>query len=79
MGKGTQGVQTAALAIGGYTTTGSALNESYNGSSWTELGDLNTASSSRSTMGTNSASIAAGGFTGPTFPYAYSMCFAVEF
>ena len=36
------GIQTAALAVAGYTGTANlALVESYNGSTWTEVGDLN--------------------------------------
>ena len=37
------GTREAALAYGGYTTTNLANTESYNGSSWTEVNDLNTA------------------------------------
>ena len=37
------GTQTAALATGGFEPSTSAKNESYNGTSWTEVGDLNTA------------------------------------
>ena len=39
------GIQTAGLAIGGFVPPYSALTENYNGSSWTETGDLNTARS----------------------------------
>ena len=43
---GTTGTQTAALATGGFPgPSGSAVTESYNGSSWTEVNDLNTARS----------------------------------
>ena len=44
------GNQTATLASGGYTTTSLVVNESYNGSSWTEVNDLNTA---RDVMGSS--------------------------
>ncbi len=37
------GTQTAALAFGGNGGSVTAVNESYNGTTWTELGDLNTA------------------------------------
>ncbi len=37
------GLQTNALAIGGMTTTEVANTESYDGTSWTEVNDLNTA------------------------------------
>jgi len=39
------GIQTAALAVGGFvpSTTAKNIVESYNGTSWTETGDLNTA------------------------------------
>ena len=37
------GTQTSALAVGGEITADSALNESWDGTAWTELGDLNTA------------------------------------
>ena len=53
---------TAALAVGGYTGTAfSALNESWNGSTWTELGDLNTARGLLGTVGINTAALAFGG------------------
>jgi len=35
------GIQTAALAIAGETDDNVALNELYNGSTWTEVGDIN--------------------------------------
>ncbi len=38
------GIQTSALAYGGYSDTGTvAITESYNGANWTEVSDLNTA------------------------------------
>ena len=45
---GGAGTQTAALAFGGYTTTAVANTESYDGTSWTEVNDLNTARDSNS-------------------------------
>jgi hypothetical protein len=38
-----QGTQNAALFFAGYGTADVANNESYNGTTWTELADLNTA------------------------------------
>ena len=37
------GTQSASVVFAGYTSTAVANNESYNGSSWTEVGDVNTA------------------------------------
>ena len=40
----TLGTQTASIGIGGYIVTGvTAVVEQYDGSSWTEVGDVNTA------------------------------------
>jgi len=36
------GIQTASIAVAGYSTAAQALAEQYNGSSWTEVSDLNT-------------------------------------
>ena len=36
------GTQTAAIGVAGYSTAAQALAEQYNGSSWTEVADLNT-------------------------------------
>jgi hypothetical protein len=64
------GVQTAALIAGGYGNTPDAGNkaytEIYNGSSWSEVADLNTARAfgSGSTNGTTTATIAVGGTGG---------------
>ena len=67
---GGAGTQTAALAFGGYTTTAVANTESYNGTNWTEVNDLNTARSSGtlSATGTSTAGIYAGGRTSPGSP-----------
>ena len=61
------GIQTAALAIGGDTyppvpTRTSAAVESFNGTSWTSTTSLNTARRLLGAAGTNTASIAFGGF-----------------
>ena len=37
------GTQSAAWCAGGYSTAKTAVNEHYNGTSWTEVGDLNSA------------------------------------
>jgi len=37
------GIYTAAIATGGYATDNSAVTESWNGTNWTEVNDLNTA------------------------------------
>ena len=59
---GAGSVNTAALAIGGYTTNYVGVVESFNGSSWTEITDLNT---SRATYaqaaGTQTAAMTMGG------------------
>ena len=61
------GTQTASLGFGGTTAapakTGEA--ESYNGSSWTEVADLNTARDVLAGLGTQTAAIAAGGTVSP--------------
>ena len=69
---GSAGIQTSALYFGGSTTIGPAdpginnTTASYNGSSWTSGGNLNT---SRSNLGgagaTNSSAVAFGGYSGP--------------
>ena len=61
------GIQTAALAVSGPTSspTNGAQVESYDGSSWTEVGDVNTARRyiGISTNGSTTAAVAAGGDT----------------
>ena len=67
------GTQTAALGFGGSSTNPApppgtlyvALTESWNGTSWTEVNDLNTARYDMGSFGTQTASITAGG-TSPT-------------
>ena len=55
---GGAGTQTAALAFGGYTTTAVANTESYDGTSWTEVNDLNTArDSNASSRGSYSSAL----------------------
>jgi hypothetical protein len=55
------GIITAALATGGYTTANVANTESWNGSAWSEVNDLNAATRDKSVLGTYTAAIAAGG------------------
>ena len=60
------GTQTAGLGFGGYTTApntqGQALTEEYDGSSWTESGDLNTSRYDIGAAGTQTAGLAFGGY-----------------
>jgi hypothetical protein len=60
---GSNGTQTSALAYGGGPVNASIGNtESWNGTSWTEVADLNTARSNLGGAGTdNTASLAIGG------------------
>lgn len=55
----------AALVFGGYSTANSGVAESYDGTNWTEVGDLNTARQSLSSqhMGTATSALGAGGYT----------------
>ena len=66
--------QSAALTYGGETDTPSpstslAVNESYNGTSWTEVNNLNTARSELGGLGTQTAAVAFGGFISETTTY----------
>ena len=60
---GSVGTSTAALAFGGRSPS-SAANEIYDGTSWTEIGDLNTARHSMSTSGTTTSALSIGGENG---------------
>ena len=51
----------ASLYAGGYTTTDVASVESWNGSAWTETGDLNTARKSGAAAGTQAEGLVFGG------------------
>ena len=53
------GTQTAGLVFGGYSVT--AVTESYNGTAWTEVNDLNTARFSMGAGGTQTSTLGAGG------------------
>ena len=58
------GTQTAALAFGGEEPPGnSAKTESWNGSAWTETGDLTAARQSLAGAGTYTAALAIGGLS----------------
>jgi hypothetical protein len=63
---GAAGIKTSALVFGGKTPPHSALTESYNGTSWTEVSDLNT---SRMALGgsgiSNTSALAFGGSSPP--------------
>ena len=64
------GTQTAGLAIGGATGPATpaflATSSEYNGSSWSSPVSKNVASISEATFGTQTAAVAAGGYTGGT-------------
>jgi len=53
------------FAVGGTTTTYTAVHEQYNGSAWTEVADLNTARNQSAAVGTQPSAINFGGFTPP--------------
>jgi hypothetical protein len=60
------GITDACLCFGGEGPPGvQAINESFDGSSWSELNDLNTARSDLAGCGTQTASLAFGGSPGP--------------
>ena len=62
----TLGTQTASIGIGGYIVTGvTAVVEQYDGSSWSEVGDLNSARSSSYGNGPSAAAYVASGFNPP--------------
>ena len=63
-GDGTQGAQDAALAVAGNNGGYFANVESYNGTNWTEVNDLNTTRAFTATFGLNPATITAGGYGG---------------
>jgi hypothetical protein len=59
------GLQTAALAIGGYSGGALDIVESYDGSSWTATTVLPTAGGNQARYGTTTAAVCAGGGPGP--------------
>ena len=61
------GTQTAGLVFGGHNdTTTTAVTESYNGSAWTEVNDMNTARLATGAGGTQTSALVAGGDPFPT-------------
>ena len=62
------GTQTAALAVGGYGGPDNVAEvvEQYDGSSWTEVGDINTGNNDAAGCGTVSAGVKFGGQTSPS-------------
>jgi len=66
---GGAGTQTATLGFGGNLNPPVlALTESYNGSSWTEVNDLNTARVSMGDFGTQTSALSAGGYLATPSP-----------
>ena len=64
-GVGGAGIQTAALAFGGYTGGTTGVTESYNGTAWTTLpATLGTAIYQSGSCGTQTAALAIAGYTG---------------
>ena len=64
MASAISGTSTATLGFGGYTTPPvsiSALTESWNGSSWTEVNDLNAAVANHGGLGTSTSALSFGG------------------
>ena len=63
------GISTAALAVSGTTTSAlagvTAIVEEWNGTSWTETGDVNTARMGVGTAGTTTLALAFGGRQNP--------------
>ena len=55
------GLQTAALAVGGASTPDNSVVEQWNGTSWTEVGDLNTGRHNLACAGITTAGLAFGG------------------
>ena len=66
----TSGIQTASIVGGGYTTTYVANTETYDGTSWTEVNDMNAARGGMapSVRGSTTATFAAGGAPNPSPP-----------
>ena len=54
------------MAVAGYTTASSAVVETWDGSSWTEVNDLNTARFGLASVGSVTAALAYAGFEPPT-------------
>jgi len=63
------GPRDASLVFGGEASPNTqVVNESYDGSSWTELGDINTGRRNIAGFGTQTAAVAAGGLIPPATP-----------
>ena len=62
------GIATAAIVVGGYSSTYLADTEVWNGANWTEVNNLNTARSSNGSMGTYTAALTFGGSKAPPPP-----------
>ena len=56
------GTQTASLAISGYTNTNVTVVESYNGTAWSEIADVNTARRDGAGAGSATSAIIFGGY-----------------
>jgi len=65
-GSSVNGTQTAALAFGGETPPDLAITEAYNGSTWTELNDLNATNRVQGSAGTQTSALSFGGVPVPT-------------
>jgi hypothetical protein len=61
-------LQDAALAFGGQTTVAVANTESYDGATWTEVNDLNTARRQSGSGGTQTSALNWGGYGNPAPP-----------
>ena len=66
LGSSINGTQTSTIAFGGGDPTSVTNNESYNGTSWTEVNDLNTLRRSVVGAGTATSALALGGYE-PSF------------
>ena len=66
-GSSKNGTTSASIYFGGYPPTNPrrAETENFNGSSWTEVGDLNSGRSNMASFGTATAAISSGGSTQP--------------
>ena len=65
-GSSVNGTQTAALAFGGETPPDLAITEAYNGSTWTEVNDLNATNRVQGSAGTQTSALSFGGIPVPT-------------
>ena len=63
------GIQTASLFVAGETGSILDLVENYNGTSWSEVNEVNTARKANTALGTTAAGLTAGGTIGPPGRY----------